>query len=315
MSASSWLGSRTAAAPPRWRELEESARAVRRWKVLHAGSAPHDLQLLTEAQAKLGMRPSFALSLAVGSTSRPGLLGSWNEVKTWRTQLAASGAGAADVVHAHEFAAGMAALRAGYPLVYAFRAPLEDWREGGFQAGAWLRRSMRVAEQFLLTRAGAVVVHSHAMWNRAVGRGVATENLFLIPDPIGCGGEDADFDWLRRLVGERNSVILYAPGIVLDSTVSPEAKILLEAFAFVREELEGARLLLQTRSPGEIGNDGVTAIGAADAERALAAADVVISFADSEGPDAVALAAMSRGRPLLSADRAGMREVSADGRG
>jgi hypothetical protein len=98
-------------------------------------------------------------------------------------------------------------------------------------------RSLRVAEQFALSRAGAVVTHSQAMWTEALHRGVAPDNLFLVPDPV----EAAAFP----TTGEKNrnaAVTLFAP----DAAGSAPMRVAtMAAFALLLSELEGARLLLE----------------------------------------------------------------------
>lgn len=297
-------------------------RALRRWKVLHAGAA-QPLSLLVEAQSGAGMAPAM-LSLERGALSnRRGLLGAWSEVKQWKTRLAPVAA-AIEVVHAHEFAAGMAALRGGYPLAYDWCAPIEESQGGGFAAGAWLRRSMRAAEQFVLARAGAVVVHSNRMWDRAVEREVRVEDLFLVPHPVEVwpGSLSRDHAWEIP-----QAVRLYAPGVaVTPQGISPDLRTLLEAFTFVREELETARLWLEVEAGAEAVlrellsvtpyAESVDIIVPEERMQAMAAAGVVISAAPSgEGPDEVAIEALRHGRALLAADCPQTREVTAEGRG
>lgn len=318
-----------AAAPPAGPELA-GRRALRRWKVLHACAAAAPVALLMEAQLDAGMAPSLLAAEAGALAGRRGLLNAWSDVKHWKTQLAAKAAGV-DLVHAHEFACGMAALRAGIPVAYDFGAPVEDSQGGRFVAGAWLRRSMRAAEQFLLARAGAVVVHSHSMWDRAVERGVGVEDLFLVPEPVavwpGSGNREHGSETRATQPPATQAVCLYAPGIAVQPQgISPELRTLLEAFAFVREELESARLYLEVESGAEAVlrellsvtpcAESLDVITPLQRSRAIADADVVISAAPlGEGPDAVALQALARGCALLAADRPQTREVSSEGRG
>lgn len=305
------------------------SRALRRWKVLHACAAGKPVSLLLQAQLEAGMAPSLLAAEEGTLAGRRGLLNAWNEVKQWKTQLAERAA-IIDLVHAHEFASGMAALRAGYPLAYDFAAPVEDFQGGRFVAGAWLRRSMRAAEQFLLMRAGAVVVHSDAMWNRAVERGVAVEDLFLVPEPV----EIAVNVWPGFSIREHGEetratqvVRLYAPAIAVQAQgISRELRTLLEAFAFVREEVEGARLCVEVEAGAEPVlrellsvtpyAESLEVIAPLQRAQAIAAADVVISAAPlGEGPDEFAIQALARGCALLAADRRQTREVTVEGRG
>lgn len=311
-------------APRRGLELL-APRALRRWKVLHACASAAPFSLLLEAQLEAGMAPSLLAAEGGAPSGRRGLLNAWNDVKHWRTLLAARGT-AIDLVHAHEFASGMAALRAGYPLAYDFAAPVEDSQGGRFVAGACLRRSMRAAEQFLLVRAGAVVVHSYAMWDRAVERGVAVDDLFLVPEPVETViAEPGSSNWAHG--SETRATRVYAPAIAVQPQgISAHLRMLLEAFAFMHDELEMARLCLEMEAGAEPVlrellsltpyADSIEVITPRQRPQAIAAADVVISAAPlGEGPDPFALQALAQGRVLLAADRRQTREVTADGRG
>lgn len=300
-------------------------RALRRWKVLHACTAPVDIARLLEAQIAAGMAPSL-LEAQPHPAARRGLLSAWSDVKQWKQRLAAQ-AGGVEIVHAHDFASGMAALRGGYVVVYDFTAPVEDSHAGSVAAGAWLRRSMRAAEQFLVTRAGAVVVHAGAMWDLALERGVEIENLFLVPEPVEIGrGDDAE-ELRRRFVAPRHALWMFAPAVAVTARgVSQELRCLLEAFTLVREELETVRLLLEVE-PGADSvmrellsaisdRDFIDGIAPAQRMQAISAADIVISAAPlGNGPDRFAIETLARGRALLAADCRQTREVTPDGRG
>lgn len=287
------------------------ARAIRRWKVLHACGYAADVNAVVDAQFAAGMRPWVTDRASWANASRRGPLGAWNDVKRWRTELAGAQASHCDLVHAHEFASGMAALRSGYAVVYDFSAPVEE--TGDSQPGAWLRRSMRVAEQFLMARAGAVVVHCNALWDAALERGVSAQDLFLVPDPV----ESA---WEFAANTRSRTVTVAAPRVANGSDFAA----LLDAFLFVREEVDNARLLIGAAADSKdwearIAAAGLTesvTIGGADVQPSIASADLVITFAaDERGPDAVMLAAMAHGCAVLACDRPAAREINPDGRG
>ena len=131
-------------------------------------------------QLAVGMRPSVvtpegfvlfadALRMKPGSApSQNSLLNAWNDVRHWRKViLDADPLSEFDLLHAHSFAAGMAGVR-NYPAtVYDIDQFIEDIpsRTDGPSAeqSSWLSRSFRVAEQFVLSRAAAVVVRTESI--------------------------------------------------------------------------------------------------------------------------------------------------------
>ena len=118
-------------------------------------------------------------------SGKSSLLRSWRQVRVWKRQLDSYSFGGLEIVHAHCFSAAMAAVRRPGAVVYDLRVCIEDLvRDEPQKAGerTWLARSLKAAEQFVLFRAGAVVVHSREMLERCRQRGVAEDILFLIPD-------------------------------------------------------------------------------------------------------------------------------------
>src|SRR6185437_8408000 len=99
---------------------QATSRKQHAWRVVHATESSRDLLPLIEGQIAIGMRP-FLLTPAGsglgptlqesqnGTASRLSLLQSWNHVREWRRLLQEGATDiAADVIHAHSFAAGMA---------------------------------------------------------------------------------------------------------------------------------------------------------------------------------------------------------------
>src|SRR5262249_25139807 len=120
------------------------------------------------------------------------LLRAWQDVRNWRKSLLdCTPEASSDLVHTHSFAAGMAGVRSCSCVVYDLRACIEEMAISAHlcEHGSWMGRSFRVAEQFVLSRAAAVIVHSQGMRDAALERGTPRENIFLVPDPLD-GEED-----------------------------------------------------------------------------------------------------------------------------
>lgn len=174
-------------------------RALRSWRVLHACDDLATVAAALEAQLVAGMQPCIvlpggavipaeALSLPPALLPAPAsLLGAWQQVRQWRRVILETDPfGFYQVLHAHTFAAGMAGVRNWPVVVYDVRGFVEESAAdpGLATPGAWLARSFRVAEQFVLSRAGAVVVHSPAVREGVVERGAAPEDVFLLPQAV-----------------------------------------------------------------------------------------------------------------------------------
>jgi hypothetical protein len=115
------------------------------------------------------------------------LLSAWHDVRAWRDVLMASAPARFEIVHAHSFSSGMAAVRNCPIVVYEIDGFVEQLamraseQKGAEKPGAWLSRSLRVAEQFVIARAGAVVVHSAEDRSGTLERGANPDDVFLIP--------------------------------------------------------------------------------------------------------------------------------------
>src|SRR3982075_4229823 len=142
------------------------------WRVIHACEYAHDVLPVVEGQVAVGMRPFIVtpqgagtaeLYLSGGNQDQPrslSLLRSWQDVRNWRKSLLdCAPETTSDLIHAHCFAAGMAAVRSCSCVVYDLGACIEEMAlsAGLCESGSWMGRSFRVAEQFVLSRAAAVI--------------------------------------------------------------------------------------------------------------------------------------------------------------
>jgi len=317
-----------------------AAAGVRPWSVMHATDHIRGVLELAEAQRDLGMRPVLVTPEGYGSIElylrapqvedgAVSLLSTWQEVRQWRKSLAdCSGSAAMDIVHAHCFAAGMSGVRNWPAVVYDLRGCVEHDADASQQ---WLARSLRVAEQFVLTRAQAVVVHWESMRAAALERGTVEEHIFVVPDPVTlvepAGGdfESADNDWAK-------SVGLAAGAITFFATdVHPaHFDLLLSAFTQVISEVENTVLLLEGDPASAALRNKLAAAGISRAvrmvtpqqrARALQGADVILTNepgADENVrnvPNPSGLEAMRSGRALLAADTTSNRDLSPEGHG
>jgi glycosyltransferase involved in cell wall biosynthesis len=246
------------------------------------------------------------------------LIHEWQQVRLWKNRLVTESVDHwAEIVHAHCFAAAMAGLRGHSPVVYDLVSAIGAGIAP--KPGAWLLRSLRVAEQFVLSRAAAVVVHSQAMWAEALQRGVSEQDLFLVPDPV-------EVDSFDALLGEsRQQVTLFAPDIC-NNDDGCDLHCLLQAFAALLSEIETARLLVEVPAGGaatlmsEAVQAGVAhaveTIGPAQRGRAVAEVEIILAAAPAnDGPSQIIIEALAHGRAVLAADVPQNREVTPQGRG
>lgn len=298
----------------------------RAWRVLHASEKACEIVSLAEAQLGVGMRPQvLAREFWKDSptSSPPSLMTAWHAVRDWRyafneTELLT----AVQIIHAHSFPSAMAAVRGTLPSVYDFGHTLEESAATGSGAGPWMLRSFRVAEQFALSRASAVVTHSEAMRKIVCDRGTAPENVFVVPEPMTARALVADPDWaaLHGIDLGYHAVLfaLPAPG-----GIEPA----LRAFANILAEIENSLLifelgdldrenLLHLARDLEVA-DNIRCISADEHAQALACADVVLAPATSDARRAnqSMLRAMAAGKAVVAADVPENRECSPDGRG
>jgi hypothetical protein len=251
-------------------------RASRPWQVLHTCNSITEIADIVAGELAIGMRPSvvtpegfalFADSLRLphnDPATQISLINAWNDVRHWRKViLEADPMSEFDLLHAHAFAAGMAGVRNFPATVYEIDEFIEDAASGvspksssnSSEHSSWLSRSFRVAEQFVLSRAAAVVVRSESVRQAVIHRGAAAENVFAVPKVVSEEDEipsPVDGAWLQSL-GIRNeqSVLIYAPDWKMetssDGLLSESSQGLLTAFVLVADEQPDAVLLLQCR--------------------------------------------------------------------
>lgn len=329
----------------------------RLWRVIHACEYARDVLPTVEAQLAAGMRPYIVTPQGAGNAElylsgrqqeQPrslSLLRSWQDVRTWRKSiLECDPENSADVVHAHSFASGMAAVRSIGGVVYDLEACIEELAisAGQCEPGSWMGRSFRVAEQFVVTRAATVVVHSSAMRNAARERGAAPENIFEIPHPIAndeiASGAELmrDIDALRAgsQSGEE-SVIIFAPHFAsaANGEVSREQTAVLEGFALAARENANLRLIVETEAAESFCrtvdsasrldvSERITVIDSTDSATAWQSADVVLAISQSiddavgaPGANQDPVLALARGKALLAGDTAQNRDATPEGRG
>jgi glycosyltransferase involved in cell wall biosynthesis len=346
MSSTLHIGSQRTESPSR------SARA-RAWRVIHACEHARDVLPVVEGQVSVGMRPFIVTPQGAGTaelylsgkpqetTRTLSLLRSWQDVRNWRKSLLdCAPEVSSDLVHAHCFAAGMAAVRSCSCVVYDLRACIEEMAlsAGLCEQGSWMGRSFRVAEQFVLSRAAAVIVHSQGMKEAALERGAPPENIFLVPDPL--DGEDdpplvPDMDFLFRRYGlTADTVSFFVPQFAPDTATELSAPAIsaLEGFALASNELPQFSLLLEApESARKAINEHAGRLGIAahvalvhqlDVPATLQCAHVVVALGETPAdpvtarqPNEICLKSLWQSKTLLAADVPRNRDATPDGRG
>jgi glycosyltransferase involved in cell wall biosynthesis len=324
------------------------------WRVIHACEYARDVLPVVEGQVAAGMRPYIVTPQGAGSAelylARPGqeqarsfsLLRSWQDVRNWRKSiLECDPEHSADLVHAHAFAAGMAAVRCCGCVVYDLTGCIEELAIAAdlCEPGSWMGRSFRVAEQFILSRASAVVVHSNGMKEAALERGADPDSIFVIPEPLMGQGQDEDevsryFAACVSLPAPSGRTKFFVPEFAANDAVKlPRgAEALLEAFAMSLQEHPLVCLVLEApeslwSSLNELAarlsiGDHLQLLSPNDANQGWEGADVIIATAaipqdvvQAKKANDVCIKAMVSGKTLLAADIPRHRDVSPDGRG
>jgi len=321
--------------------------------VIHACEYARDVLPVVEGQIAVGMRPFIVTPSGAGSaelylagrTQEPppalSLLRSWQDVRNWRKSiLECDPETTADLVHAHSFSSGMAAVRGVNCVVYDLHGCIEELAISAHQceSGSWMARSFRVAEQFILSRTAAVIVHSLAMKDAVRDRGTTPENIFLIPDPLPFDDDDRPslpvplgLDLLAQRFGlQPEHVATLVPNTIAELT--PAVIEVMEAFASASFEAPELRLLLPVaeESRGAVAEmatkfqieERTVLSDPADVLALMQAAHVIVlngepphDLVEQRKPNPFAVRALYHGRALLAADVPCNRDASPEGRG
>ncbi|HET9183419.1 MAG TPA: glycosyltransferase [Candidatus Angelobacter sp.] len=329
----------------------------RAWRVIHACEYVRDVLPVVEGQVAAGMRPYIVTPAGEGSAElylsgrgqdQPrslSLLRSWQDVRNWRKSLLdCAPETAADIVHAHSFSAGMAAVRNIGGVVYDLHECIEELAisAGQCEAGSWMGRSFRVAEQFVLARAAAVIVHSLGMQQAAQERGALSESIFVIPEPLSLEQhfplpDSAAPDFLQQCFGLSSDAVTFLfPEFATPGAVELQAGqiMLLESMALTSPENPQFCFLLQgaetehlrdsiSRCASRLGiREKVFLMAPGDCAAAWQKADVIIAGGEppphsgtARRPNDICLRALAHGKTLLAADIPRNRDVSPDGQG
>ena len=324
------------------------------WRVIHACEYARDVLPVVEGQVAVGMRPFIVtpqgagtaeVYLSGGNQEQPrslSLLRSWQDVRNWRKSLLdCAPETSSDLVHAHCFAAGMAAVRSCSCVVYDLGACIEEMAISArlCEPGSWMGRSFRVAEQFILSRAAAVIVHSLGLKEAALERGAPPDSVFLIPEPISEDNEppalSQDYDFLTRRFGfQPDSVSFFVPLFAYDGQeqLSPAAVSVLEGFALSCDELPQFNLLLEApESARKMINEHASRLGISqhialvhqfDVPATMQSAHVVVAMGElpadavaARQPNETCMKSLWQGKTLLAADVPRNRDASPEGRG
>jgi glycosyltransferase involved in cell wall biosynthesis len=324
---------------------------TRSWRVIHACEYARDVLPVIEGQVAVGMRPFIVtprgsgtaeLYLAKKELEQPdglSLLRAWQDVRNWRKSLLECDAeNSADLIHTHSFASGMAGVRNLPCVVYDLNACIEElaMAAGQCERGSWMARSFRVAEQFIVSRAKAIIVHSLGMKTAVEERGAPPANVFIIPAPVAV---DELPLFANRLVQERfgigSSTVVYLfsrSSRAQKTDPSGSTAAVLEAFRLMAAEVPDSRLFIETEPAGQGAILGgaerlgirpqVVCVEEKESAAVTRNADVVIAAGETPDdpvqaryPNHVCLQALSLGKALLAADVARNRDATPDGRG
>jgi glycosyltransferase involved in cell wall biosynthesis len=338
---------------PQGQGIDPARAKPRSWRVIHACEFARDVLPVVEGQVAAGMRPYIVtpqggaaaeIYLAQKDLEQPhplSLLRAWQDVRNWRKALLeCDPENSADVVHTHSFASGMAAVRNFSCVVYDPAACIEELAiaSGQCDSASWMARSFRVAEQFVISRAEAVIVHSSGMKLAVEERGAASEGVFVIPAPLEPDLDDVASprnSFLRDRFGIASTTLTYFVPELRGAErheVSGSVSAVLEAFAQAAAELPPAALLVEASASAREAlrghaeqlkiADRVFIFGSQEAESVMRNADVVIVTGELPSePVTVRLAndlclkSLWFGKALLAADVPRNRDCSPDGRG
>jgi glycosyltransferase involved in cell wall biosynthesis len=318
---------------------------LRAWKILHACSEYEPISAVVEAQSALGMLPEVVTSdggpapvIAVKQAApRVGsLLEAWSSVRSWRSILLESpGAASCEIVHAHCFPAGMAAVRHFPVVVYELEQFIEDQRgyptqPAGRRRSKWVAGSFEAAERFVISRAAAVVVRTQSVRQELVRRGALAEHIFVIPRPLPTAEiEAARIFRLRKFESRDDNFGLFS---TLNVGANWQAWLCQLLAAAQMARLKIPRLVLYLETDGSSRREALRLISQFGAEFETRLVDkfaaatvmsncslVVAGSARQSGvtpaENPLAATALREAKPLLAADLACNRDISANGSG
>ena len=321
------------------------------WRVIHACEFARDVLPVVDGQVSAGMRPFIVTPQGAGSAEAYlaggpdeqgrslSLLRSWQDVRNWRKSLLdCNPETSADLVHAHCFSAGMAAVRSCSCVVYDLAACIEELATFAEQCaqGSWMARSFRVAEQFVLSRASAVIVHSSGLKEAALQRGASADNIFFIPDPLPLELEEPALRSTALASDSDDSgvVSVFAPRLIESETHEPPSSAvkLLEGFALAVAEFP--RIQLTVEAPAAARNalreqaerlkisHRFSIVDPECSSQAWLDAEVILAMDDSDLDPVTARRANDSctlaqwyGKALLAADVPRNRDATPEGRG
>jgi len=325
---------------------------IRNWRVIHACDFARDVLPVVEGQVSVGMRPYIVTPQGAGAAEvflankeleqadSLSLLRAWQDVRNWRKSLLeCDPETSADLVHTHSFSSGMAGVRNLSCVVYDLHACIEELAisAGQCERGSWMGRSFRVAEQFIVSRAKAVIVHSQSMKAAMEERGAAPDNIFIIPEPLPVDDSEAPQlgnNFLQERFGIQDSTTTYFLSQPISTNEGPSRATLavLEAFALAGIEIPDSRLFVES-SPAEFATirshadrlktaEQIVCVERQEVPAVMQNADVIIATgevavdpAESRRPNNACLKALSLGKALLAADVSRNRDCSPDGQG
>lgn len=168
-----------------------SRQSVHPWHVMHACEQVQQGLAAVECQIAVGMRPVLItpegvfgmggcspveVERAIEPAAKLSLRSAWRDARKWTRLARAEMTPDLEIFHAHSLPAALAGLRVFPVIVYDAGTLVADTRG----LNAVTLNLLRQAENFVLTHAACVVVHSLAMRHEVLGRGTHPEDVFLI---------------------------------------------------------------------------------------------------------------------------------------
>ena len=273
--------------------------------------------------------PSHAPRLAPEARS---LLQAWSSVRSWRRiRWKCTAAASCEIVHAHCFAAGMAAVRSSLRSFTNWSNSSKTKADTRLGANAVMSaRILKSAEWFTLSRSAAIVVRTQSVRRELLRRGAAAEHVFVIPHPLPTAetesprilplrkyesGDDAFTifstlnvgtgwqGWLRQLLAAAQSASPKLPNLALH----------LEVDQLLQREAWRLLIELWMRHPGS--SSGRTGCRARAVTLLFGGGRSCAPTRYNTGRKRARLGGVAESKPLLAADLDCNRDVSANGSG